>query len=130
MIKLSCVIWISWQFYLQFLNIKKFLDLDYFQYLDNESFYYDVWIKYLEVGTVTLYNFYNFLLTGVAETVTADNGIRITPKEKMAKLRAAFIKPHGTITAANASFLVRLKNKTRFLINFWYLIGILNKLID
>jgi len=47
----------------------------------------------------------DFKVPGVAETVTADNGIRITPMEKMAKLRAAFIKPHGTITAANASFL-------------------------
>ena len=25
--------------------------------------------------------------------------------EKMGKLKAAFVKPHGTITAANASFL-------------------------
>jgi len=47
----------------------------------------------------------DFKVPGVAETVTADNGIRVTPMEKMAKLRAAFIKPHGTITAANASFL-------------------------
>lgn len=47
----------------------------------------------------------DFKVPGVAKTVTADNGIRITPAEKMAKMRAAFIKPHGTITAANASFL-------------------------
>jgi len=47
----------------------------------------------------------DFKVPGVAEPVKADNGIRITPPEKMAKLRAAFIKPHGTITAANASFL-------------------------
>merc|ERR1719331_857544 len=37
--------------------------------------------------------------------ITADNGIRITPAEKMAKLKPAFIKPHGTVTAANSSFL-------------------------
>uniref|UniRef100_H2ZAK1 Trifunctional enzyme subunit beta, mitochondrial n=1 Tax=Ciona savignyi TaxID=51511 RepID=H2ZAK1_CIOSA len=41
----------------------------------------------------------------VPEPVTSDNGIRITPMEKMAKMRAAFVKPHGTITAANSSFL-------------------------
>jgi acetyl-CoA acyltransferase len=37
--------------------------------------------------------------------VTKDNGVRITPPEKMAAMKPAFIKPHGTITAANASFL-------------------------
>merc|ERR1711899_374678 len=37
--------------------------------------------------------------------ITADNGIRVTPPEKMAKLKPAFIKPHGTVTAANSSFL-------------------------
>jgi len=36
-----------------------------------------------------------------------DNGIRPSSVDKMAKLKPAFIKPHGTITAANASFLVR-----------------------
>nr|XP_002119873.1 trifunctional enzyme subunit beta, mitochondrial [Ciona intestinalis] len=46
-----------------------------------------------------------YKVPGVAETVTSDNGIRITPMEKMAKMRPAFIKPHGTITAANSSFL-------------------------
>ena len=30
--------------------------------------------------------------------------------EQMAKLKPAFIKPHGTITAANASFLVSFTN--------------------
>lgn len=40
------------------------------------------------------------------EAITEDNGIRgdSTP-EQLAKLMAAFIKPHGTVTAANASFL-------------------------
>ncbi|XP_067931547.1 trifunctional enzyme subunit beta, mitochondrial-like [Watersipora subatra] len=42
---------------------------------------------------------------GVDETVDKDNGIRPTPLEKMASLKAAFIKPHGTVTAANSSFL-------------------------
>ncbi|RNC84363.1 MAG: thiolase family protein [Balneola sp.] len=38
--------------------------------------------------------------------VSHDNGFRgDTSMEKLAKLRPAFIKPHGTITAGNASFL-------------------------
>lgn len=38
--------------------------------------------------------------------VKNDNGFRAdTSMEKLAKLRPAFIKPHGTITAGNASFL-------------------------
>lgn len=38
--------------------------------------------------------------------VNHDNGFREdTTMEKLAKLRPAFIKPHGTITAGNASFL-------------------------
>lgn len=46
-----------------------------------------------------------YKVPGVAEPVKVDNGIRPTPVEKMAKLRAAFVRPHGTITAANSSFL-------------------------
>ena len=38
--------------------------------------------------------------------VEKDNGIRASSMEKMGKLKPAFIKPHGTVTAANASFLV------------------------
>lgn len=34
-----------------------------------------------------------------------DNGIRITPIDKLGKLKPAFVKPHGTITAGNASYL-------------------------
>ena len=34
-----------------------------------------------------------------------DNGIRVSSEEQMAKLKAAFIKPHGTVTAANSSYL-------------------------
>eukprot|EP01097_Dermamoeba_algensis_P002207 TRINITY_DN1879_c0_g1_i2.p1 TRINITY_DN1879_c0_g1~~TRINITY_DN1879_c0_g1_i2.p1 ORF type:complete len:471 (-),score=121.76 TRINITY_DN1879_c0_g1_i2:102-1313(-) len=38
--------------------------------------------------------------------IADENGIRgDTSKEKMATLKPAFIKPHGTVTAANASFL-------------------------
>jgi len=47
-----------------------------------------------------------FVFTDVAEYVTKDNGIRPSSMEQMAKLKPAFVKPFGTITAANASFLV------------------------
>lgn len=40
------------------------------------------------------------------EVVSRDNGFREdTSLEKLAKLRPAFIKPHGTVTAGNSSFL-------------------------
>lgn len=35
----------------------------------------------------------------------------MSPIEKLAKLKPAFVKPHGTVTAANSSFLVSLKIK-------------------
>lgn len=37
--------------------------------------------------------------------VETDNGIRVGTLEKLSKIRPAFIKPHGTVTAANSSFL-------------------------
>uniref|UniRef100_A0A8C4FN95 Trifunctional enzyme subunit beta, mitochondrial n=1 Tax=Denticeps clupeoides TaxID=299321 RepID=A0A8C4FN95_9TELE len=37
--------------------------------------------------------------------ISADNGIRPTSMEQMGKLKPAFVKPHGTVTAANSSFL-------------------------
>ena len=37
--------------------------------------------------------------------ITTDNGIRVSSEEQMAKLKPAFIKPHGTVTAANSSYL-------------------------
>uniref|UniRef100_A0A673FWT1 Trifunctional enzyme subunit beta, mitochondrial n=1 Tax=Sinocyclocheilus rhinocerous TaxID=307959 RepID=A0A673FWT1_9TELE len=39
------------------------------------------------------------------DIVSKDNGIRPATMEQMAKLKPAFIKPHGTVTAANSSFL-------------------------
>uniref|UniRef100_G3T1P4 Trifunctional enzyme subunit beta, mitochondrial n=1 Tax=Loxodonta africana TaxID=9785 RepID=G3T1P4_LOXAF len=39
------------------------------------------------------------------DTVTKDNGVRPSSLEQMAKLKPAFIKPYGTVTAANSSFL-------------------------
>lgn len=46
-----------------------------------------------------------FNVRGVNKTVEKDNGIRVSSREALAKLKPAFVKPHGTITAANASFL-------------------------
>lgn len=46
-----------------------------------------------------------FKVNGVAKTVCRDNGIRVSTKEQLGKLKPAFIKPHGTVTAANASYL-------------------------
>ncbi|XP_055339426.1 trifunctional enzyme subunit beta, mitochondrial-like [Paramacrobiotus metropolitanus] len=46
-----------------------------------------------------------YKVPGVAETVTTDNGIRVSTIEKLGQLKAAFIKPYGTVTAANASYL-------------------------
>ncbi|KAK2855977.1 hypothetical protein Q5P01_004712 [Channa striata] len=39
------------------------------------------------------------------EIVSKDNGVRPSSLEQMGKLKPAFIKPHGTVTAANSSFL-------------------------
>ena len=39
------------------------------------------------------------------EPVMKDNGIRPSTAEVVAKLKPAFVKPFGTITAANSSFL-------------------------
>lgn len=37
--------------------------------------------------------------------VDKDNGIKVASLEKLASLKPAFIKPHGTVTAASSSFL-------------------------
>ncbi|XP_063156309.1 trifunctional enzyme subunit beta, mitochondrial [Candoia aspera] len=39
------------------------------------------------------------------DTVVKDNGVRPSSLEQMGRLKAAFIKPYGTVTAANSSFL-------------------------
>ncbi|XP_022182179.1 trifunctional enzyme subunit beta, mitochondrial [Myzus persicae] len=46
-----------------------------------------------------------FRLPNSSKVIEKDNGIRVSPIEKLAKLKAAFVKPHGTVTAANSSFL-------------------------
>lgn len=42
---------------------------------------------------------------GSDKPIAKDNGIRVSTPEQMAKLKPAFVKPHGTVTAANSSFL-------------------------
>lgn len=37
--------------------------------------------------------------------ISIDNGIRVADRDKLAKLKPTFVKPHGTLTAANSSFL-------------------------
>ncbi|MCL4121449.1 UNVERIFIED_CONTAM: hypothetical protein GTU68_011699 [Idotea baltica] len=46
-----------------------------------------------------------FKVPGVSQIVDRDNGIRVSTPAQMAKLKPAFVKPHGTVTAANASYL-------------------------
>ncbi|CAL1677748.1 unnamed protein product [Lasius platythorax] len=46
-----------------------------------------------------------YKVPNVAEVVEKDNGIRVSTEEQLAKLKPAFVKPYGTVTAANASFL-------------------------
>ena len=54
-----------------------------------------------------------YLVPGTTNVVDRDNGIRVSSKEQMSKLKPAFIKPHGTVTAANASFLVSTSQNYR-----------------
>ncbi|CAB0011340.1 unnamed protein product, partial [Nesidiocoris tenuis] len=58
-----------------------------------------------------------FKLPGSDKVVEKDNGIRVAPLEKLASLKPAFVKPHGTVTAANASFLVGAIDLNKF--NNW-----------
>ena len=53
----------------------------------------------------------------VKEMVEKDNGIRVSTPEQMAKLKAAFVKPHGSVTAANSSFLTGTLNQV---LNFFF----------
>jgi len=46
-----------------------------------------------------------YKVPGKQKILSADNGIRVSSIEKLSSLKPAFVKPHGTITAANASFL-------------------------
>lgn len=51
-----------------------------------------------------------FKVSGIDKIVDKDNGIRVSTREQLAKLKPAFVKPYGSITAANSSFLVRYIN--------------------
>jgi len=42
---------------------------------------------------------------GKDEYILTDNGVRVSTLEKLASLKPAFVKPYGTVTAANSSFL-------------------------
>lgn len=42
---------------------------------------------------------------GAPDVISRDNGIRIATSEQMSKLKPAFIKPYGTVTAASSSFI-------------------------
>lgn len=46
------------------------------------------------------------VVEGRDNLVDKDNGIRVSTPEQLAKLKPAFVKPHGTVTAANSSYLV------------------------
>lgn len=50
---------------------------------------------------------------GQSEYVNYDNGIRVSSMEDLAKLKSAFVKNFGTITAGNSSRMVK-KNKGYF----------------
>jgi len=52
-----------------------------------------------------LYDILHYKPPGSSKTLSVDNGIRVSTMEQMAKLKPAFVKPHGSITAANSSFL-------------------------
>ncbi|XP_054003359.1 trifunctional enzyme subunit beta, mitochondrial [Hylaeus anthracinus] len=46
-----------------------------------------------------------FKVPNVDQVVDKDNGIRVSTIEQLGKLKPAFVKPYGSVTAANASFL-------------------------
>ena len=46
-----------------------------------------------------------YKVPNVSQVVDKDNGIRVSTPEQLSKLKPAFVKPYGTVTAANASFL-------------------------
>lgn len=46
-----------------------------------------------------------YKVPNVDKVVDKDNGIRVSTLEQLAKLKPAFVKPYGGVTAANASFL-------------------------
>ena len=65
------------------------------------------WVKCSYVSHTCIICF-TIVISGKEVTLSRDNGIRVSTMERLAELKPAFIKPHGTITAANASFLVNI----------------------
>ena len=57
---------------------------------------------YVEIYSKLFFN----AVSGSNKVVDKDNGVRVSTPEAIAKLKPAFVKPHGTVTAANSSFLV------------------------
>lgn len=45
------------------------------------------------------------VVVGKKGLISRDNGVRVSTMEKISKLNPAFVKPHGTTTAANSSYL-------------------------
>ena len=66
-------------------------------------------------------SYHSLCVIGKEKSVSTDNGIRVSTVEKMAKLKPAFIKPHGTITAANSSFLVIFNNSSGPTVKFVFI---------
>ncbi|KAL0277471.1 UNVERIFIED_CONTAM: hypothetical protein PYX00_004737 [Menopon gallinae] len=46
-----------------------------------------------------------YMVPQTGKVIEKDNGIRVSTKERLAQLKPAFVKPYGSVTAANASFL-------------------------
>ncbi|NXL68810.1 ECHB enzyme, partial [Chordeiles acutipennis] len=61
--------------------------------------------KFMYLTDFPRLNLLFFLSSTGKDTVTKDNGIRPSSMEQMGKLKPAFVKPYGTVTAANSSFL-------------------------
>ncbi len=85
----------------------------HFYLRENTNYGYTVFLNYMKNLKFLSNNqrkgyilYVTVFVLGRTETVSADNGIRVSTLEQMAKLKPAFIRPHGTVTAANASFLV------------------------
>ena len=68
-----------------------------------------------EKKSINHYYHLNVCPQGKEEVVSVDNGIRVSTMEQLSKLKPAFIRPHGTVTAANASFLVSCTVSTQAL---------------
>ncbi|EDO28165.1 predicted protein, partial [Nematostella vectensis] len=62
----------------------------------------------------------SYQVPGTTTVLSADNGIRVSTPQQMAKLKPAFIRPFGTITAANSSFLGQILANMKALDSDWF----------